>query len=125
MAGEKLQRYRSFLLICIYFLFALWSIRRALFESIRLVDLAMSLALSAVMVKFCAVDSRCRGKTLLLSFHWIIFFTWPISVPIYLLCTRGIKGVGWVVLNIILLVLVCSVVFGVTGYLAWGESWLR
>ena len=125
MAGKKLQRYRNFLLICIYFLFSLWSIRRALFEGIQLADLAISFVLSAAMVKFCAVDSRCRGKTLLLSFHWIIFFTWPISVPIYLLWTRGIKGVGWAVLNIILLVVICSVVFNVTGYLAWGELWLR
>lgn len=125
MAGKKLRRYRNFLIIYIYFLFSLWSIRRALYEGIQFADLAISLVLSAAMVKFCAVDSRFRGKTLLLSFHWIIFFTWPISVPIYLLWTRGIKGVGWVVLNIILLVVICSVVFNVTGYLAWGESWLR
>lgn len=125
MAGEKLQRYRSFLLICIYFLFALVSVRGALFEGIQLTDLAISFAISAVMVKFCAVDSKCRGKTLLLSFHWIIFFTWPISVPIYLLCSRDIKGIGWALLNVVLLFLMFSVIFIVTRCLAWGGSWLR
>ena len=125
MDGKKLQRYRNFSLICIYFLFALWSVRSALFEEIQLTDIAISFALSAVMVKFCVVDSRCRGQLLLRSFHWIIFFTWPVSVPIYLLCSRGIKGIGWAVLNVVLLILMHFVFFTVTSYLAWGESWLR
>ena len=125
MAGKKLQRQKNFLLICIYFLFALCNIRRALFEGIQLVDLAISFTTSAAMVKFCVVDSRCRGKTLLRSFHWIIFFTWPVSVPIYLLCSRSIKGIGWAVLNVVLLLLMSSVLFYVTSYLAWGELWLR
>ena len=125
MAGKKLRRYRNFLIICIYFLFSLCGVRRALFEGIQFADLAISFALSAAMVKFCAIDSKCRGETLLLSFHWIIFFTWPFPVPVYLLWTRGVKGVGWAVLNIILLIVIYSVAFSVTGYLAWGESWLR
>ena len=125
MAEKKLRRYRNFLIICIYFLYSLCGVRRALFEGIQFADVAISFVLSAAMVRFCAVDSRCRGKTLLLSFHWIIFFTWPISVPIYLWWTRGIKGIGWVVLNIILLIVMCSVAFSVTGYLMWGDTWLR
>lgn len=125
MAGNKLQRQKIFFLFYIYFLFALSGIRRALYGDVQLVDLAISFALSAAMVKFCVVDSRCRGNTLLLSFHWIIFFTWPVSVPIYLVCSRGIKGIGWAVLNVVLLLLMCSMVVYVTGYLVWGESWLR
>lgn len=96
-----------------------------MFEDFQPVDVAISLALSAAMVKFCILDSKYRGDLLLNSFYWIIFFTWPVSVPIYLLWTRGIRGIGWVVLNIILLVVISSVAFGVTGYLIWGESWLR
>jgi predicted neutral ceramidase superfamily lipid hydrolase len=124
MSGKKLHRLRNFIVIFIYFLFALWSVRNALFEGVQPVDIAISLALSAAMVKFCIVDSICRGGLLLNSFHWIIFFTWPVSVPIYLLWTRGIKGVLWAVLNIVMLIVVYSVVFVMTSYLAWGDSWL-
>lgn len=124
MSGKKLHRLRNFIVIFIYFLFALWSVRTALFEGVQPVDIAISLALSAAMVKFCIVDSICRGGLLLNSFHWIIFFTWPVSVPIYLLWTRGIKGVLWAVLNIVMLIVVYSVVFVMTSYLVWGDSWL-
>ena len=120
----KLHRLRGFIVIFIYFLFALWSVRTALFGGVQPVDVVISLALSAAMVKFCIVDSICRGGVLLNSFYWIIFFTWPVSVPVYLLWTRGIKGIIWLVLNIILLVIMCCVVFAGTSYLAWGDSWL-
>ena len=63
------------------------------------------------MVKFCVVDSRFRGEPLLVSFYWIIFFTWPVSVPIYLLWSRGIKGIVWVVLYVISIVVLYIIVF--------------
>ncbi len=121
MDGKRLQTSRSFIVIYIYFLFALLSFRRALFGGIRLTDVPISLALSAAMVKFCVVDSRCRGEPLLHSFYWIIFFTWPVSVPIYLLCSRGIRGIVSVVLYVISLQVMHIIVFVVTSYLVWGE----
>ena len=123
MDGKKLQRSRNFIVICIYLLFALSGVRGALFEDIQRADILISLALSVAMVKFCAVDSRCRGEPLLRSFHWIIFFSWPISVPTYLLWSRGIKGIVWVVLYVISLVVLYIIILIVTIYLASGESW--
>jgi hypothetical protein len=119
MDGKRLQRSKRFIVIYIYFLFALRSLRRVLFGDIQLTDLPISLALSAAMVKFCAVDSKCRGEPLLHSFYWIIFFTWPVSVPIYLLWSRGIRGIVSLVLYVISLVVMFFIVFVVTYYLVW------
>lgn len=123
MAVSNLQRSRNLVLICIYLVFALSAIRSALFGVRRPADLAVALALSIAMVQFCIVDSRRRGKPLLHSFYWIIFFSWPFSVPVYWLWTRGIRGIIWAVLFVISLAAVFATVFVITGYLAWGESW--
>lgn len=94
-----------------------------LFENIQRIDIVISFALSAAMVKLCAADARCRGVPLLVSFYWIIFFTWPISVPVYFLWSRGIKGIVTVVLHVISLVAMCIIVIIVIVYLASPESW--
>jgi hypothetical protein len=97
----------------------------AVFGAIRLPDIAVSLAMSVVMVQFCIVDSRCRGKPLLHSFYWIIFFSWPLSVPVYWLWTRGIRGIIWAALFAISLEAVYIAVLVATGYLVWGALWLQ
>ncbi len=125
MAVSNLQRSRNLVLICIYLLFALSAIRNAMFGIWRLADLAVALAISIAMVQFCIVDSRCRGKPLLHSFYWIIFFSWPFSVPVYWLWTRGIRGIIWAVLFVISLEAVYITVLVATGYLVWGAPWLQ
>jgi hypothetical protein len=117
-ALKKLKRPRNLVLACIYFLFALSGIRGALFADPQPADLLVSLAISAAMVKFCSVDSKCRGKPLLNSFYWIIFFTWPVSVPLYWFWTRGIRGIVWAVLFVISLAVVSFTFFWVTVYFA-------
>jgi predicted neutral ceramidase superfamily lipid hydrolase len=118
MGGNKLGMSRSLVTVCIYFLFALWGLRRAFFADLQPADFIISLVLSAAMVKYCVLDSRWRGKPLMHSYHWIIFFTWPISVPIYLYRTRGIAGIGLVILHTLCLIFVFYAAFALTVYLA-------
>ena len=76
--------------------------------------------ISILMVKFCVVDSRMRNKAVLHSFRWVIFFTWPISVPIYLIWSRGMKGIGTTILYVLSFILTFSVPFHLTRHLAFG-----
>lgn len=125
ITANKLHRCRSLVIICIYLLFGLHAVRRAMFEDMRPADIAVTLALQIILTTFCIVDSKCRGKPLLHSFYWIIFISWPVSVPIYWVWTRGLKGIVSGVLFVISLVVVSVVVFIATGFLAGGETWLQ
>ncbi len=82
--------FRRALVISGFLFFVLAAIRGMLYDQPRIGDLVLSVATGAVVVKFCIVDYRVRGRTLLRSFHWLIFFTWPFALPIYLLWSRGV-----------------------------------
>ena len=125
IAANKLRRCRSLVIICIYLLFGLHAVRRAMFEDMRPADIAVTLALQIILTTFCIVDSKCRGKPLLHSFYWIIFFSWPVSVPIYWVWTRGLKGIVTGMLFVISLVVMYVVAFVATGFLAGAEPWAR
>ena len=124
MATRTLQRCRLLVILFIYFLVTLYAVRRAMFESLRPADIAVGVAFQVFMTTFCIVDSRCRGKPLLHSFYWIIFFTWPFSVPTYWLWTRGLKGIVSGALLALSFIIVSVVAFVVTGYLIGREPWL-
>jgi hypothetical protein len=125
IAANKLQRCRNLIIACIYLLFGLHAARRAMFEDLRPADLAVGLAFQVIITTFCIVDSKCRGKPLLHSFYWIIFFSWPLSVPIYWVWTRSLKGIVLGVFFVISLVVVSVLAFFATGFLTGGEPWAR
>ena len=52
-----------------------------------------SLITSIFMVRFCIIDSRIRGAPLPWSIPWLIFMSWPISVPVYLFYSRGLRRI--------------------------------
>ncbi|MHC4702779.1 MAG: hypothetical protein ACYTFQ_19625, partial [Planctomycetota bacterium] len=83
MTTRALQRHRTLVIAFIYFVSASWAARRAIFEDLQPADIAVATAFNVTMTTFCIVDSKCRGKPLLHSFYWIIFFSWHVSVPIY------------------------------------------
>ena len=68
----------------------------------------------------CIVDSRIIGRPIVQSVHWIMFFTWPLAVPIYLIYSRGLRGVVLLILHGIGLIIVSNVTFYLTWYLAYG-----
>ena len=45
------------------------------------------------VVMWCYCDTVQRGKVFVHSFGWLILCTWPVALPIYLLHTRGVKGI--------------------------------
>lgn len=85
------------------------------------VELLLSLGTCLGFTWFCTVDARLSGTPLLEWAKVGIFFGWPIAVPVYLLCTRGISGLRLFLLYgfLLLLVLVCMAI--VVSYILFGE----
>ena len=85
----------------------------------------LPLAMCSVVTWWCVVDSRMRGSPIVQSLHWIIFFTWPLAAPVYLIWSRKLRGLGWCLLHAIGLYGSCVLAYHLTGYLAYGDAWLR
>jgi phosphotransferase system glucose/maltose/N-acetylglucosamine-specific IIC component len=56
-----------------------------------------------------SADAMRRGTSVPYDFDSFVFFTWPITAPVYLLRTRGARGCGVIIL--FLLFLLISVLF--------------
>ena len=114
--------WRRILIASGFVLFVLSGVRASFMEDPQLVDVFLSIAMCAIAVKFCIVDYRLRGRTLLRSYHWLIFFTWPFTLPVYLVCSRGIgKGIVAIMLALIG-VCVASAMGWSIAYLVWSLS---
>lgn len=86
--------------------------------------LVLPIAVCSVMGYWCVVDSRMQGSPIVQSVHWIIFFTWPVAVPVYLIWSRRLRGLGLALIHAIGLYGVCFVAYHATGYVAYGKAWL-
>ena len=51
-------------------------------------------AMDVLTIFICARDAQNRGRVLLHSYRWIMFFTWPLSIWVYYGWCRGLKGLG-------------------------------
>lgn len=72
----------------------------AAFEQRPHVDLLFAVTFAFVMAYLCIVDARLRSTPLAHSYHWLIFFTWPLAVPVYLAWSRKWKRMHWVAIMI-------------------------
>ena len=71
-------------------------------------DALLSMAVSVLAVLACAADARQRGSPLPHGVQYVMLLTWPITAPLYLLQSRGWKGVAWTAASLVTL-LVCAV----------------
>ncbi len=56
--------------------------------------LILAIPLSLGSLWFCSADAKLAGKTLIEMARLGIFFGWPVGVPIYLIWSRGLRGLG-------------------------------
>ncbi len=52
----------------------------------------VALGLASAITLWCGLDARVHGKLMLRSYAWTLMFTWPVGVGVYLVWTRGAKG---------------------------------
>jgi hypothetical protein len=116
---NTLIRRRRAVVIVIYAFSLLWGIV-SWFDPDPRTRLLVSLVGSTIMAQFCMIDSRIRGRALPWSVPWLIFFSWPISVPVYLCWSQGIRRIYKPVLYILAFVAAPYVGYVCTGLITWG-----
>ena len=124
-AGRLERRHRFVLVLAMYLLAAGGNMIVVLRPEELLVRLLLPVAMCSIMTYWCVVDSRMRGSPIVHSLHWIIFFTWPIAVPIYLIRSRGLRGLGLALLHTIGLYAATMAAYLLTGYVRYGEEWFH
>ena len=82
-------------------------------------ELLVSVIGGIVMTQFCMVDSRIRGRSLPWSVPWLIFCSWPVSVPVYLCWSQGIRKIYKPVLYILAFLVGPYVGYACTGLIMW------
>jgi hypothetical protein len=118
---ESQKRYRLFLISLLYFVCVVIGIRVGVswfVPSER--QYFHSLVLALILTHICIVDSRIAGKPLSIFSYWIVFMLYHIAVPIYMIRTRGIKGLGIVAGHILGLALVYTTEMIITSLLVHG-----
>lgn len=88
---SSLNQKRKLIMISIYSMCVLFGIDSVLFEATKytIKDFLLILIFAILVTLFCVVDAQLRKKTIPYFSRWLIFFTWPISVPIYILWSNG------------------------------------
>jgi len=103
------------MVLCLYLLFAASGATQASPLRSSIAALLIHVMIACAATYWCVVDSRIMGRPIVQSIHWIMFFTWPISAPIYLIYSRGLRGLGFAMLHAIGLL----VVFAICLLLDW------
>jgi hypothetical protein len=114
------KRLRGTVLLCFYSLMAANGALQASPPHTPMIGILLALAMASAVTYLCIVDSRIVGRPIVQSVHWIMFFTWPIAAPIYLIYSRGWRGVVLLLLHGVGLIVVVNAAFGLAWYLVHG-----
>jgi hypothetical protein len=112
---------RRYIVIGIFALSALWGVVQSLSEN-ALVTFLGTVLFAMLTTAWCVADSRRRGRPLLSIVQMIMFFTWFISVPIYLIASRGWRGVGYALVNAVGMTITMWIAAALTLFCAYGAA---
>jgi hypothetical protein len=71
---------------------------------------------------WCAADASRSRNPMTWAVQLLTFLFWPIAVPIYLIVSRGWRGLGWLILNAVAVYATICVAYFATVYLYWGPA---
>lgn len=108
--------YRWLIIVAFYSAAAIFGLIQALSEN-GLAHLLSSLLLACSAAGWCAADALRRGKSMPWAVKLLTFLFWPIAAPIYLIVSRGWRGVGWTLLNVLCIYAVVFAAYIATWYL--------
>jgi hypothetical protein len=97
------QTLRMVLLGTVYCLAALWGIRVIVPSTVPVIEVIFALTIATVITLLCVADSKVLGKPLIHSVREIMFLTWPLAVPIYVVWSRRFWGLLILSLHVFLL----------------------
>lgn len=76
-----------------YLLAVIWGVRSALFGASAQIDLVWAIAFNLILTWWMTSDARNRGKPISIFVASWIFLLAALVVPIYVIFTRGWRGV--------------------------------
>jgi len=117
-ANPMIARRRNLIAISFALQFV-WGLRTA-FNPDKPEMVLVAIVAGVVATQFCIVDSKIIGNPLPWSLGWLIFGTWTLAVPIYLIRTRGWKRLHWMVFWGILWTLAAMIPFFAMEYILYG-----
>ena len=123
--SDKRKKLRRILLFCLYLLAAIAGATGADRSQAVVVQIVFPFMMASAAAYWCVVDSRILGRPIVPAVQCIMFFTWPLAVPIYLVYSRRLRGLGLGVLHAMGLFIVAAVAFHAAGYLAFGKLWFE
>lgn len=81
-----------------------------------------AILLASAAAGWCLADASWRCKPMTWAAQLLTFLFWPIAVPIYLVASRGWRGLGWALLNAVAFFAVSIVAHAAALYLYWGPA---
>jgi hypothetical protein len=112
---------RRYLVFEIYVMCVLWGITQSLSSNGALGYLG-SILLAVLTTGWCIIDARHRGRPMLSIVQMIVFFSWPIAVPIYLIASRGRRGLAIAAIHAIGMLITTWIASAATLYFAYGPA---
>lgn len=79
----------------LYAIAAFWGAAQMLVPTHEAVSLLTSLLFASVATHAAILDSRLFRVSFVHILRVIFFFTWPLAALVYLIATRGWRGLGW------------------------------
>ncbi len=110
-------RHTRWFLLAYYSLFAMWGVRSAWPTVPSRLDIMLPLALYAVASWWVIVDARARGRGVPLLLQQWFFLAAVLLVPIYVIWSRGWRGLGYVTLHVVLGSLLAAVSIDAVAFL--------
>jgi hypothetical protein len=116
----------TFWFLAIFYVFAVaWGIRHIWYWVPSVVDLLMPVASAICLASWAIIDAKRRKRPIPLNSQAWFFLLAGIVVPGYVIWSRGWRGIGWVLLNLICWYMLTTVVMHAGGLMVFGEDWLR
>ncbi len=118
MPADHRIRLRRMAAVLLYVLAVAFGVGQALQWDSRVVSLLLPFAVASAVTLWCVVDSHIRARPILTSLQFLVFITWPVAVPIYLIWSRRLRGIVLAVVHGVGLTFVLAAPVGLTTYLA-------
>ncbi|WP_406694836.1 hypothetical protein V5E97_27715 [Singulisphaera sp. Ch08] len=125
MVEPARRRIRAHMLVLLFAVSVLGGLHNALTWESEGIKLALTFLTASVVTQCCIADSKVIGKPILLSFQWLMFLSWAISAPMYLVWTRRFRGLGLAIGYVLLYLIVQYLTFIAMASLVHGPAFFH
>ena len=115
---------RPVLVTCVYLLAVTMGAGQVTRPESGVLRLTLWAMFASAATYWCVVDARMIGRPIVQSLHWIMFYSWPVAVPIYLIYSRKLRGLGIAIVHVIGLSIVATLGLHLAGFVKYGNLWL-